>query len=34
MEYMGGKIQLKSKEGKGTTVWITLPCKLIEMERI
>ena len=34
MEYMGGKIQLKSEEGKGTTVWITQPCKLIEMERI
>ena len=34
IEYMGGKIQLKSEEGKGTTVWITLPCKLIEMERI
>ena len=34
IEYMGGKIQFKSEEGKGTTVWITLPCKLIEMERI
>ena len=34
IEYMGGKIQLKSEEGKGTVVWITLPCKLIEMERI
>jgi signal transduction histidine kinase len=32
--YMGGEIQLKSMEGKGTTVWFTLPCKLIEMERI
>ena len=33
IEYMGGNIQLKSKEGKGTTVWFTLPCKLLEMER-
>ena len=33
-EYMGGRIQLTSEEGKGTTVWVTLPCKLIEMERI
>ena len=34
MTHMGGTIKLKSTEGKGTTVWITLPCKLIEMERI
>ncbi len=34
IEYMGGKIQLKSREGEGTTVWVTLPCKLIEMERL
>ena len=33
IEYMGGTIKLKSKKGKGTTVWVTLPCKLIEMER-
>ena len=31
--HMGGTIKLKSTEGKGTTVWVTLPCKLIEMER-
>ena len=34
IEYMGGKIQLKSIEGKGTTVWLTIPCKVIEIERI
>jgi signal transduction histidine kinase/ABC-type amino acid transport substrate-binding protein len=33
MEYMGGSIKLKSTVGKGTTVWVNLPCKLIEMER-
>lgn len=33
IEYMGGKIQLKSEEGEGTTVWFTLPCKVVEMER-
>ena len=31
--HMGGTINLKSTEGKGTTVWLNLPCKLIEMER-
>ena len=34
IERMGGKIQLKSEEGKGTTVWFSLPCKVTEMERI
>ena len=34
MEHMGGTIKLRSTVGKGTTVWVTLPCKLIEMERI
>ena len=33
IEHMGGSIKLKSTEGKGTTVWFTLPCKLIEMVR-
>ena len=33
VEYMGGQIELKSKEGKGTIVWFSIPCKMIELER-
>ncbi len=28
---MGGTVNLKSKEGRGTTVWISLPCKVIDI---
>ncbi len=31
---MGGNIYLKSKEGKGTTVWFSIPCKATEIERM
>ena len=30
---MNGKINIKSKEGEGTIVWVTIPCKVIERER-
>jgi signal transduction histidine kinase len=32
-EQMGGSIDINSEEGKGTTVWITIPCTGIEIER-
>jgi len=28
---MGGSVNLKSKEGQGTTVWVSLPCKVNDM---
>ena len=30
---MGGSINIKSTEGKGTTVWVTLPCRSSEIIR-
>ena len=33
VQYMGGTIELTSTEGKGTTVWFSIPCKMVEMER-
>lgn len=30
---MGGKIVVKSREGEGTVVWVTLPCKCSEIVR-
>lgn len=34
MQQMGGTIEVKSALGKGTTVWITLPCQAMEIIRI
>jgi len=33
VQYMGGNIELTSTEGKSTTVWFSIPCKMVEMER-
>ena len=30
---MGGKIKIKSNEGQGTIVWVTIPCKCTEIVR-
>ena len=30
---MDGKINIKSKEGEGTIVWVTVPCKCTELDR-
>ncbi len=33
IQRMQGTINLKSTEGKGTTVWFSVPCKAVEIER-
>ena len=33
IQQMGGNINIKSKVGRGTTVWVTLPCKASEIVR-
>ena len=33
LKLMGGRIRIKSKYGKGTIVWITVPCTYSEMLR-
>ena len=33
IRHMGGTINLKSTEGKGTTVWFSIPCKATEIVR-
>lgn len=33
IQHMQGTINLKSTEGKGTTVWFSIPCKAMEIER-
>ena len=34
VKLMGGKIRLKSEVGKGTVVWIIIPCTASEVVRI
>jgi signal transduction histidine kinase/ABC-type amino acid transport substrate-binding protein len=33
VEHLGGKIRIKSEVGKGTIVWVSIPCKFIEIIR-
>ena len=33
VKQMGGSIHIKSKEGRGTVVWVTIPCKFTELVR-
>ena len=34
LSHLKGTINIKSEVGKGTSVWFTVPCKAIEMDRI
>lgn len=34
IQHLGGTINIKSNVGKGTSVWFSVPCKSIEMDRI
>ena len=33
IQRLGGTINIKSDEGKGTTVWFSIPCQALEIER-
>lgn len=33
VELMGGAIDVSSEKGKGTSVWVSIPCQLIESDR-
>ena len=33
VEQMGGSIELQSEVGKGTTVWVVIPCEASVIER-
>ena len=33
VQQMGGSIELQSEQGKGTTIWVTMPCKATVMEK-
>ena len=30
---MGGSIEIQSEEGKGTTVYVTIPCEMTALEK-
>jgi signal transduction histidine kinase len=32
-EQMGGNFEINSELGRGTTVWISIPCKILNIER-
>ena len=33
IQRLGGTININSDEGKGTTVWFSIPCQALEIER-
>jgi signal transduction histidine kinase len=34
IQRLGGTINIKSERGKGTSVWFSIPCKALEIDRV